>query len=199
MGNVSHLVIRPREDGYFHRTKILNDMAKASKTKVIVNYDCDVLFNPVSYLAAYDFIVSQGADFCFPYDGRFFEVPKRFKCIIKDELNLELIKLEECNLCHPQSVGGALFWNKDSFVRGGMENENFISWGFEDNERVSRFTKLGFVGVRVQGPLYHLEHSRLKDSNPHGMYYTNNMQQMHKIERMTKDELKKEIGSWSWI
>ena len=54
-------------DPIFHRTRILNDMLMESKTDVVVNYDCDVVFPLVSYLSAYQMILNDGYDLVYPY------------------------------------------------------------------------------------------------------------------------------------
>ena len=50
-----------------------------------------------------------------------------------------------------------------------MENEKFISYGYEDDERFHRFNTCSKV-IRINDYIYHLEHSRTQNSwftNPH--------------------------------
>ena len=58
------------DNQHFHRTKMLNDMAKQAGTPYVVNWDCDVIIPPMQvYLMAE--ALRGGADFVYPYDGTF--------------------------------------------------------------------------------------------------------------------------------
>jgi len=70
-----------------------------------------------------------------------------------------------------------------------MENENFKSWGFEDNERVVRFDKLGLKYCRLEGCLYHLKHPKFNDSSKSNPYYQHNKEELEKISNMSKEEI----------
>jgi GT2 family glycosyltransferase len=72
-----------------------------------------------------------------------------------------------------------------------MENENFISYGYEDNERPIRFEKLGYKVGRVDDLIYHMEHARTMNSwftNPH---INNNKLLYESLKEMNPEELKK--------
>ncbi len=125
------------ESDIFHRTKILNFMAKQSDKPIIVNYDCDVLLNVQNYVDAANKIRSGELDIVYPYDGRFMEVTREFYYKIKTVLDVSWIKESDCNLLHPSSVGGVIFENREKFIEVGMENSlNLKGWAFEDNERL---------------------------------------------------------------
>jgi hypothetical protein len=117
-----------------HRTKMLNDMAKEVKTPIIVNYDTDVLANVKQYLESAILIRNNVFDVVYPYGGRFMNIENQglISQIISTN-NVENIREAECHCIHPSSLGGAVFFNRQKFIEGGMENEYFISWGFEDN------------------------------------------------------------------
>ena len=71
-----------------------------------------------------------------------------------------------------------------------MENENFVSYGYEDNERPVRFEKLGYKVGRVDDLIYHMEHTRTMNSwftNPH---INNNKNLYETLKDMTSEELK---------
>jgi hypothetical protein len=88
--------------------------------------------------------------------------------------------------------------NKDKFIKAGMENENFISWGPEDVERRDRLIKLGYRVASSDGKLFHLEHSRTFNSNTTNPLFSNNEQEYQKILNMSQDQLKQYIGTWQW-
>ena len=195
-------IVREVNNGPFHRTQYLNKMAKLATTKLIANYDCDVMFPYKQLHKAYDILLNDEADIVFPYDGLFVNIPR---LLLKDqtscvyEANVECLKPDDYPNFGKNSMGGALFWKRDVFIKGGMENENFISWGAEDWERVRRFTKLGYRIGRVKGPLYHIDHSRTQDSNESNPYYQRNVVEFQKVDAMNKEQLESYIKTWPWL
>ncbi|MCK5056335.1 MAG: glycosyltransferase family 2 protein [Candidatus Aminicenantes bacterium] len=195
------------EKPHLHRTRCLNLMAKKSKTPIICNYDSDVLLHPGQYLEAAAAIRRNEYDACFPYDGRFYNLARHYYKTIKETLSLSRLNEKKCPLLNRRSIGGALFWNKEAFFAGGMENENFIGWGYEDNELVERFTGLGFTFGRAAGGLFHLDHPR----EPVGSFNSlkkiagyirspilkNNKREYNKVKAMSKEELSAYIKTWN--
>lgn len=195
-------IIREQNSGPFHRTKYLNKMAKMATTELIANYDCDVMFPYKQLHKAYDILVNDEADIVFPYDGLFVNIPRTLmhnKSCVEEKANVEDLNPDDYPNFGKNSMGGALFWKKKVFMEGGMENENFISWGAEDWERIKRFTKLGYRLGRVKGPLFHIDHSRTHDSNESNPYYQRNVIEFQKVDRMSKEELKEYIKNWPWL
>jgi len=189
------LIYEESKDPIFHRTRILNDMLMESKTDVVINYDTDVIFPTSSYNIAYDMILKEGYDLVYPYgQGHYQE-----KVTVNQELINSLIESDFCENSfanHPDKenstsdYGWAQFFNRQSYIDGGMENENFISYGYEDNERPERFERLGYKVGRVDQAIYHMEHVRTMNSwftNPH---IQNNKNLYETLKRMTPDELK---------
>lgn len=192
-------IFNQTDDPNLHRTKCLNDMAKISKTPYIVNYDTDVVLDPQAYITARDLLKENKAEMVYPYAGKFFDVPRKYLNILREnEYDVSKIKMKDIHLNHPESLGGAIFWNKEKFIEIGMENENFKSWGWEDNERFYRSKKLGVKIKRTEGHLYHLTHERLEDSRPKNRHYNNNMIEMQKIKDMSADKLKNLVQKWKW-
>jgi len=183
-------------NGLFHRTRYLNEMARLSRTDYIVNYDCDVLFPIKQVVKAVKILRSNDVDFVYPYGGLFVNIPRE---ALNNTFNVD--ELDPANYPNfgSNSVGGAILWNKKVFIKGGMENENFISWGAEDWERFRRFVKLGYNVGRVKGPLYHINHSRSINSNESNPNYTKNVAEFNRIVDMSKEELMQHISTWSWL
>lgn len=188
---------------YFHRTKMLNDMAIEAQTPYIANWDCDVIVPPMGiYLTALK--LRQGADMVFPYDGRGARLPRVpwFKEIEK------LLDIGAIGGTEPKgkrgkpvpetSVGFAVFFNKESFIDGGMENEYMISFGPEDCERNDRFSKLGFKIERVGGCLYHIDHWCGPDSSSRNPFFKANHAELEKGRKMNREELRNYVDTFSW-
>lgn len=183
---------------WFHRTKMLNIMAKAANTPIIVNYDADVIIPVIQILLATKLIRNTQADMVYPYDGRFARITKEHQHLPIDQLYDQHWK--GSRPCDPVSVGGCVFWNKGEFIRGGMENEHFISYGPEDTERYERFEKLGYNIKHVKGQLFHYDHFISNNSCGHNPHFGANNNELARIRSLTKDQLKREINTkWNWI
>jgi predicted glycosyltransferase involved in capsule biosynthesis len=183
--------------GIFHRTRILNEMTEAAPTNIVVNYDIDVVFTPQQYVAARD-AINQGLDLVFPYAGPFFDI-KEDSFNLVDSDKVADIPVHQYQLIHPNSVGGAFFFNRERYRKAGLENENFKSWGFEDNERIVRLQKLNYKLGRINGNCYHLTHNRDQNgwfSNP---YIKENEAELEKIKQLGPEDLKNYIKTWNHL
>jgi predicted glycosyltransferase involved in capsule biosynthesis len=70
--------------------------------------------------------------------------------------------------------GHCVFANTKKYRKCGGENENFIGYGPEDQERENRFITLKYNVSRVDNLVYHFEHSRTPFSNGDNKYYDPN-------------------------
>jgi len=184
----------------FHRTKILNDLARASSTVFIVNYDCDVLLQPAQITKAVNILRGGNADLVLPYNGMARNIINRKIPTFEKSLSLYTINdSKDTYEMNSNACGGALFWNKRSFINFGMENQNFIDWGCEDNERMIRAMKLNLGITRVHGNLYHLEHPRNDDVNAGQQFYKQNVAELTKINKISKTKLVEYIKTWQWL
>lgn len=188
----------------FHRTKMLNEMAKLAETKFIVNWDADMICPPLQLYLAVDRL-RDGADMAYPYDGSFARVP-RVQWFKKIEKMLDIGVVGD----HPftgkrggpmptSSVGGAILFNKQSFIEGGMENEYMISYAPEDCERYDRFNMLGFKVVRIPGTIYHMDHFIGPDSHSRTPQFKLNKAELEKIRDMNKSQLWEYVSTWPWL
>lgn len=190
-------VFEKNDEKLFHRTRLLNDMTKMSETNIIVNYDVDVIFTVNQYIESRNKIL-EGCDMVFPYSGKFYDVQKnQFHLVDSDRI--DEIDFSQCTLFNPNSVGGAFFFNKERYVSIGLENENFVSWGHEDWERVVRIETMGHKLCRVDGVLYHLTHSRTHNSSDRNPFFNINGQEFNRIRSMNKEQLTNHIKTWPWI
>jgi hypothetical protein len=184
----------------FHRTKMLNDMANQAETEIIVNWDCDVIIPPMQVYMAVDELRA-GADMVYPYGGGFARMPRNpWFSIVQKSLDIGIVGKEPFKHrgADENSVGGAVMFNRESFLDGGGENENMISFGPEDCERHDRFKLLGYTIRRVGGALYHLNHHTGENSTPRNPFYQDNQAEIEKVRRMTKIELRAYVDSWTW-
>jgi hypothetical protein len=137
----------------------------------------------------------------FPYDGRFARMnrEKWFKIVSGGkDIGLAANDVFPGQEFDHNSVGGCVMWNKEAFIRGGMENENFISFGPEDCERHDRFKMLGFEIIRIPGNLFHMDHYKGPNSSNKNPYFRANHIEIEKIRSMTKSELLEYVNTWPW-
>ena len=185
-------------DEFFNRQRGVNICARQAKTPVIAHYDADILLKPQQITGAVKAILDKSADLVYPYDGRFYDVPKVYHPQIIETKNLNCVDLERCILFNPHSVGGVVMFDKKHYWECGGANENFKGLGYEDNEINGRFKKLGSKMVRTQWPLYHLTHERKDTSFNHNPHIDLNQQECIRINSLSKEELLAEVSNWSW-
>lgn len=196
-----HYVFMPTTDDMFHRTKILNDMAKMATTPYIVNYDVDCVLPKQQYIDAITHLRMNNIDVCTGFNSFTYNVPKALHPKIVETKSIDWLTIQQCVCANSKdyAMGGVVFWNKEKFMEAGMENENFVSWGPEDQERVHRAIKLGYRYGKIQGTLYHLEHRRLQNSWMTHRYIAHNDAEFAKIQAMDAVQLRLYVNSWPWV
>lgn len=188
---------------FFHRTKMINDLVRMADTSIVVVCDSDVLIPSKQMISAATKIRSKQADIVFPYDGRFVRCQRRpWTQIFNSDphkVNQMNEVYHEMSLFGKESFGGIFFVDKDSYIDAGMENENFISFGREDVERVVRFKNLGLTVTREDGLLYHLQHKKGLNSSMRHPHAKQNVEECRKVIAMKPKALKKYVKSWGWV
>ena len=177
-----HHIFEQSDEFTFHRTKILNDMLWMVDTPVVANYDSDIILPLETYINATNMISkgwvhpdaegSKPVKVIYPYGyGNY-----QFQCHVGDNEVTNFINsgfnFEYFNGHMRQwdaKYGFCQFFDTEEYKKLGGENENFVAYGYEDDERHFRFNLLSSVG-RIHEFVYHLEHGRTKNSwfnNPH--------------------------------
>ena len=188
--NVQH-IFEQSDEPLFHRQKVLNEMIFATDTEIVINYDCDVLLPLNSYREAYQSILHHTYDVIYPYgQGMYQKQVKATDEIVSHFLQTsDFSYLNQHSNLHTSDFGWVQFFNRQVYIDGGMENENFKAYAPEDKERFYRFTTLGYNVGRIDDYVYHLEHIRGENSwfsNPH---MNSNMQEWDRIQDMGKEKL----------
>ena len=151
------------DDPILFRTKYLNRMLSSVKTPFVAVWDVDVLLATDQIIETMDILRSGRADFVFPYEKKMLDTSmilrkQFFKKRKIDFLNKNTDKMKE--MYPPVPIGGAFFCKLDSYIKTGLENEDFYGWGVEDGERYLRWKNSEFKVERVKGALFHLSHPR---------------------------------------
>jgi hypothetical protein len=176
---------------HYHRTRQLNEMLTLVETPVVVNYDIDVILPVESYVNAQEQIIWRKADFVYPYgDGHYQrEIPLTYN---RDNFNLQfdISSIEPSILKTLRSkYGHCVFANTKKYRECGGENEGFIGYGPEDQEREFRFITLKYIVSRIDDIVYHFEHSRTSFSSGENQYYQFNHELCSKIMSMDTNKL----------
>ena len=181
-------VFEKTDDQFFHRTKFLNDMVMMTETPIVVNYDCDILLPMESYEICEKWILDGEYDLVYPYgDGNWqyqiFTDDNLVSRFINNDYDLSILR--ESSRIYDAKYGFCQFFSTEKYIEGGLENENFIAYGPEDNERYYRFNKLGYNVGRYNGNVYHMEHERTPNSwftNPYIQKNNNLYEQILKFD-----------------
>ena len=176
----------------FHRTRYLNEMTRMAETKVVVNYDCDIILPLDTYVAAEAAIVSGESDVVYPYGfGQYAKMVTVDDAIVTDFLvgGFSIKLLEEHSKSNDARYGFCQFFDREVYMNGGGENEKFIAYAPEDEERAYRFEKLGYNVTRLNSFVYHLEHARTPNSWYNNPHMKRNFALWEHLQTLSREEL----------
>ena len=171
--NIKHWCIQ--EEDSFHRTKYLNIMLDEVETPVVINYDIDVLLTPQNFLECQNLILEGKSKVIYPYElgnGQIAILESfDYQGFKNSKYSMDFLNSSPERREHTSECGHCIFFDTHIYKLLGGENEDFISYGPEDKERMHRFQRLtNSVSWRTGEKVYHLEHYRGNDSafsNPH--------------------------------
>jgi len=188
--NLTYLYEESHEE-LFCKSKVLNDLIVASDTKVVANYDADCILPISSYHQAYDAINNNQVDVVYPYGCGIYQWRAEYDPGIYEEFvnTLDVSVLDKRKVLYNSTIGWTQFVNRQKYIDSYMMNENFISWGCEDSEFYYRMSMLGNRIARIDGYIYHLEHSRTHNSWFSNPNFPNNNDLWNHINTLDRDQL----------
>jgi len=183
----------------FHRTKIINDMLWMVETPFVANYDCDILLPKTSYAYAVNLLKNGFEEngetvypkVVYPYGRGQFQAQitasdEEVSKFMNEEFNFEVFQNWRA---YDAKFGFVQFFDTETYKQFGGENEGFVAYGYEDDERHYRFNALTTV-VRMNERIFHLEHSRSQNSWFNNPYIEDNRKLWEKLKSCSKEELK---------
>ena len=208
--NLKYFYEKENDSSFFHKTRYFNELLSKVDTPVVSSYDIDVLLPISSYLKSQEMIMDDGYDLVYPFPliKPEDDIPENRMCkqvFTDDTLVSNFLSEFDFSIFDSVSAtartqwGHVQFFKTSSYIEGGMENENFKSWGPEDQEKHYRFPKLGYNVGRFNSFVYHLEHSRGKDSETINPYFKDNMDLFSKLETFTEEELKTYYNNQTYL
>jgi predicted glycosyltransferase involved in capsule biosynthesis len=190
ISNLTYLYEETKEP-LFCKSKVLNDLIVASDTKVVANYDADCILPLQSYLHAYEMIANDKADVVYPYGCGVYQWKTEYNSNTYDEFvrYLDVSVLDKKKTLFTSTIGWTQFVSREKYINSFMMNENFISWGCEDDEFYYRMSILGNRIARINDYIYHLEHSRTYNSWVSNPNFQNNWNLWSTIKTFDKTQL----------
>ena len=175
----------------FCKSKVLNDLIVAADTKFVANYDADCILPLTSYHQAYAILAGDKADVVYPYGCGIYQWKAEYNMQVYQEFvsTLDYRVLDKRKSLSNSTIGWTQFVNRQKYIDSYMMNENFISWGCEDDEFYFRMSTLGNRIARVDDYVYHLEHSRTDNSWFSNPKFNNNWQLWHTIKTFDRNQL----------
>jgi hypothetical protein len=188
--NLTH-IFEENDDPLFCKSKVLNDLIVASDTKIVANYDADCILPISSYHEAYQLINDGHADVVYPYQCGIYQWCADYDMQIYSEFidKLDTSVLDKKKRLSNSTIGWSQFISRQKYIDSFLMNENFISWGCEDDEFYYRMSILGNRIARVNDYVYHLEHSRTHNSWFSNPNFNNNYQLWNKIKTFDRNQL----------
>jgi hypothetical protein len=185
--------------GFFHRTRYTNEMLELVHTPVVCCYDIDCFFDPEVSRKCEQKILKNEVDMIYPYGKGFFQIEVKKETNKEEFIKKPIIKtiFEQQNNEENKKIfylkyteyGHAVFFNTKKYQTLGGENENFLSWGPEDQERLYKFQKLGLRIEWSDNFLLHFEHDRGQDSAPTNPHFQNNENLFNQIKQMSDQQI----------
>jgi len=166
LGNKIEYIFYEDKDDVFYKTKYLNIMTQRACTPFVGIWDADVIIPKEQIVESIEKL-RQGVDIAYPYDGHFYDTSFVIRELYAKNRSIQFLKRnkDKMGLIYgDQMIGGAVFVNREVFIKAGMMNEKFYGWGPEDCELYERLLILGLNIHRSEGPLFHLTHSRGSNS-----------------------------------
>ena len=190
ISNLTHIYEQTSEP-LFCKSKVLNDLIVAADTKFVANYDADCILPLTSYHQAYALLAGDKADVVYPYGCGIYQWKAEYDMQVYQEFvsTLDYRILDKRKSLSNSTIGWTQFVNRQKYIDSYMMNENFISWGCEDDEFYFRMSTLGNRIARVDDYVYHLEHSRTDNSWFSNPKFNNNWQLWHTIKTFDRNQL----------
>jgi len=203
----------PKIDGEYEHLSI-NFGIKNIDTEYFAIYDSDVLVTEKQFISSFEMLENGKYYYSKPFKFELVNIPKsnhssiptfREKLLENNKINLDYLNnnltlIERESLVSPTPAGGILMANKQHMLDNvGLMSEYFKGYGPEDAEIIFRIKSNLFEIYEEPGLLFHLDHSRTKDSccptlaskynsvvNPH---YQNNIGYFNMIKMFDKEKL----------
>jgi hypothetical protein len=199
-----------RSDEEFSTALISNVGASLVTTPFFCKYDVDAVVEPKAIFDAFVLLKNKPkVSLVMPYNGVSFNIKNPLRQAILRSVHLEklpvisrgeahLLSSEEISLKSRNSKGLIHHFRTSVFKAFGGYNEEFVGWGYEDNEILARFAKLKIPVKRLKNyTAFHLDHPRAATTLRSQVQMTQNYQRALSIQEMSPQEIMQYIQTWN--
>lgn len=195
-----------KSEEVFSTAKLSNMGAQDIKTSFFCKCDADALLHPKAFFDAFERLKRSNATLVLPYNGVSFTVEEPLRKKMMEHLDINTLPFFDQKECHRSSYKNMRLKNDDStglvhhfrtsvFKELGGYNEEFIGWGYEDDELMARFEKLNHPKVTLDNYIaFHLDHPR-KLGDPIQVF--KNYYRWQTVKNMSATELMEYTKTWN--
>jgi len=205
------IIVKESSDSKFNKCLLYNQGALEAKHNVLCFLDSDVFVSESSIKKSIE--LADANNVVVSYNGTAIYLSYKSKHILTSDLTYQnmldllpknytpsrLEKNEMFEVGNLRAVGGCLVMSKDCFKDVNGFNPNFINWGYEDNEIVTRCHKLkkNVILANTKEPfLFHLPHHDVEEDKSMHDSYNNNQLEYEKVCEMNYNDLQEYIKTW---
>ena len=188
----------------FHHTWCMNLLYPKVDTPIVAGWDTDALVAPEQIVDTVEQVRSGNAVMGLVYDGYMYKTTAELAQLYQDTRNFDVL-IGKVGELHPMygdlSTGGGFIVDAEKYRQAGGENEYFLGWGPEDQERVKRMEILYPQPIyRAKGGLFHMWHPRYINSwYADRQYEIDGKTEFLKVCGMIRQELRDYIKTWPWL
>lgn len=171
----------------YNKSWSFNIALKYAKSNIIVYADSDLIMDPNKFIEALNSLNQY--EMISPYNSVIDLTSQETSLPFDQMIQIDRPGRGENDIQKVPLCGGICIFRKDALMKIGGWNEDFISWGGEDDAQ-SIMVKNFLTWKEFPAKCYHLYHDR---TQPDLKYYQRNLQILQKISQMSKDQLSKLI------
>lgn len=189
----------------FARGRTINDGVKLVTTPYLIVYDCDVFLNRFAVITGWEHL-KRDQHVVLPHNCVFVNITgetrlRLHKLIIKDfnKILTNLIGIHHkidndlASLSY-KLLSGVVMFRTTTYLQLGGFNKKMISYGYEDQEIISRFDKMGYrYMILPHWNVFHIDHRRGIDSRINELYKANKAE-CDRVGGMPQDRLRQYIN-----
>jgi predicted glycosyltransferase involved in capsule biosynthesis len=171
----------------FNKSWAFNVGLKYSNSNIIVFGDSDLIMEPNQFIAA--LTIMNQYEMVNPYNSVIDLTQQESTLPIEQMIQVNRPGRGETDIQKVPLCGGICLFRKDAIYKIGGWNEDFWSWGGEDDFQSIKVKQL-LNYTELQAKCYHLYHEK---AQPDMKWYQRNLQILQKTSNLSKEQLEKTI------
>jgi|TARA_R110002167_G_scaffold76869_1_gene213774 predicted glycosyltransferase involved in capsule biosynthesis len=171
-----------KSDKPYNRSWAFNVALRRSNSNIIVFGDSDLIIEHNQFISGIKAL--EKYDMVSPYDKVIDLTPQESSYPTQNILEIDRDGRGENDNQKINISGGVAMFKKESIIKIGGWNEDFIGWGAEDDEitiRVKKYLKW----CELKGPCYHMYHDR---PAPDRTNYNHNINLLNSVIKLTDEQ-----------